>query len=350
MWGAGLTTVLVGIALSAAWYLFSREGIWLWSVAPVLSLGLSYAGSTATLYVVEEQDKARIRGMFQQYVAASVVDELIERPELLSLGGEERVLSVLFSDVEGFSTISEHITPTMLVELLNEYLTTMTELVVDHGGIIDKYLGDALMAEFGVPVPLEDHALRACRAALKMTQELARLREKWAREGKPQLEARIGINTGPMLVGNLGSRRMMDYTVMGDHVNLASRLEGANKLYGTRIMVSEFTWEQAKDGVVGRELDRIRVKGKEEPARVYEILGTREEGVPPQIQDLVQGFESALELYRSRRFGEAFRAFLNVEQRYPNDGPTRLCLNRCREYVDHPPPKNWDGVYTMTTK
>ena len=336
-WGAVLTVVLAGVALATAWYLFSRHGIWPWSATPVLSLGLSYAGSTATLYVAEEQEKASIQRMFQQYVAASLVDELIKHPELLSLGGEERVISVLFSDVQDFSTISERLTPTQLVELLNEYLTAMTDIVLAHGGIIDKYQGDAIMAEFGVPVPLPDHALRACRAGLEMTQELARLRERWAREGKPLLHARVGINTGQVLVGNLGSRRIMDYTVMGDHVNLASRLEGANKLYGTRIMVSEFTWDEVGSGLVGRELDRIRVKGKEHPVRIYEVLATREQVVSPATEQLLEDFASALELYKAASFAEALESFRGLAERHPEDGPRTYCaLHRTVPGVSHP--------------
>lgn len=347
---AGPALGLAAAAFFLAWYLFSRHGLWLWAAAPLLSLVLAYGGSNAVLYLVEAREKARIRGMFQQYVSASVVDELIRRPELLSLGGEERVLTVLFSDVVGFSAVAERLTPTQVVELLNEYLTAMTEVVLEHGGIIDKYQGDALMAEFGIPLPVEDHALRACCAALRMAQELARLREGWVREGKPALEARIGINTGRMLVGNLGSRRVMDYTVMGDPVNLASRLEGVNQLYGTRIIVSEFTWAEVRQEVVGRELDRIRVKGREKPVGIYEVLGTRTAGVAPETTALIHGFEDALAQYRFRRFQEALDAFTALAQRYPGDGPTRLYVERCREYALRPPPAEWDGVYTMTTK
>lgn len=353
-WGAAAAVGLAAAALGASWTLFVREGAWLWSAAPLASVGLSYAGSAATLYLVEEREKGRIRGMFQQYVAASVVDELIESPELLALGGEERVATVLFTDIEGFSTISEGLTPTELVELLNEYLTAMTDIVIEHGGIVDKYQGDSIMAEFGVPVPLEDHALRACRAGLRMTRELARMRRRWAREGKPELDARVGINTGRMLVGNLGSHRIMDYTVMGDQVNLGSRLEGTNKLYGTRILCSEFTREAVKDRIVTRELDRIRVKGREEPVRIYEVLGERapssEAGVSPETLSLRDRFEEALALYRQRRFGDALDAFRAVAESHPDDGPTRLYLKRCRRYVEAPPPAEWDGVYTMKTK
>jgi len=222
--------------------------------------------------------------------------------------------------------------------------------VLELASIVAGPFCGALMAEFGVPVPLEDHALRACRAALGMAKELSRLREEWARQGRPQLHARIGINTGRMLVGNLGSRRIMDYTVMGDQVNLASRLEGANKLYRTRIMVSEFTWEQVKSQMVGRELDWIRVKGKEEPVRIYEIVGARSDGLPPETLELVEAYDAALALYRSRRFAEALEAFQRVAQRHPTDGPTRLYVQRCQEHIAEPPPDDWDGVYTMKEK
>ncbi|HUH13859.1 MAG TPA: adenylate/guanylate cyclase domain-containing protein, partial [Longimicrobiales bacterium] len=302
------------------------------------------------LFMAEEREKARIRGMFQQYVAESVVDELMRRPELLALGGEERVLTVLFSDVVGFSTVAEGLTPTALVELLNEYLTCMSDVVLAHGGIVDKYQGDALMAEFGAPVPMADHALRACHAALGMKRELARLRVDWARRGTPLLEARIGINTGLMLLGNLGSRRIMDYTVMGDNVNLASRLEGANKAYGTEILVSEMTWREVSEQVVGRELDRIRVKGKREAVGIWELVGLREEGIPPVTEALLRRFEEARVLYDARRFGDALAAFEALAADHPDDGPTRVYLGRCRTYLEQAPPAEWDGVFTMTTK
>lgn len=349
-WGAALALALVALAVGASWYLFTRHGLWLWTGAPVGAVGLSYAGSAAVLFVSEEREKARIRGMFQQYVAESVVDELIRRPELLALGGEERVLTVLFSDVVGFSTVAEGLAPTELVELLNEYLTCMSDVVLAHGGIIDKYQGDALMAEFGAPVPMADHALRACRAALGMKRELARLRVDWERRGRPLLEARIGMNTGLMLLGNLGSRRIMDYTVMGDNVNLASRLEGANKAYGSEILLSEFTWREVADQAVGRELDRIRVTGKREAVGIWELVGLRQEGVPPETQALLRRFAEARGLYDQRRFADALAAFEALAADHPDDGPTAVYLGRCRTYLEQAPPVEWDGVYTMTTK
>jgi adenylate cyclase len=345
-----LTASLVALSVAASYYLFTRDGLWLWSVAPGLSTGLAYAGSAAVLYLSEELEKARIRDMFQQYVAPTVVDQLIRHPELVALGGEERVATVLFSDIVGFSAVSGHMSPTQLVSLLNEYLTEMTDVVLQNGGIIDKYQGDSIMAEFGVPVPVEDHARRACMAALEMSAALANLRERWAREQRPLFRACFGINTGPMLIGNLGSRRVMDYTVMGDHVNLASRLEGVNRLYGTTILVSEFTWKAVNGAFIGREIDRIRVKGKQGSVAIYEVLATWEEGFPARARELIDGYKAALELYRSRRFDEALDAFEALGNRFPDDGPTRLLTNRCREYLLQPPPEGWDGVHVMTAK
>lgn len=347
--GAAVAAALAVVAAVAAWLLF-RDGVWLWTVAPVLAVGLASGGSAAVLWTDEAREKARIRGMFQQYVPPAVVRELIRRPELLALGGEERVCTVLFSDVQNFTGVGERLSPTQLVALLNEYLTAMTDVVVEHGGIIDKYVGDCLMAEFGVPVPLDDHAVRACRAALRMRDELRRLREGWRRRGMPALHARVGVNTGPVLVGNLGSYRMMDYTCMGDHVNLASRLEGLNKEYGTEVVVSEFTWRAVQAHFVGREIDRVRVMGRDEPVAIYELLATREAGVDADTAALMEGFADALSLCRDRRYGDALAAFQSLAERHPHDGPTAVHLERCREYLIHPPSDEWDGVHQLASK
>jgi adenylate cyclase len=316
----------------------------------VVGVALAWAGSTAVLVTDEAHEKARIRRMFQQYVPAAVVRELIHRPELLALGGEERVATMLFTDVKDFSRVAEGLAPARLVALLNEYLTVMTDVVVEHGGVIDKYLGDGLMAEFGVPVPLDDHAVRACRAALRMRDELRRLRGEWTRRGMPALHARVGINTGQVLVGNLGSFRMMDYTCMGDHVNLASRLEGVNTEYGTEILVSEFTWRQVEAHFVGREIDRVRVVGRAEAVAVYELVAVRGDGVDERTTALMDGFAQALALCRARRFDEAHAAFEVLNGRYPDDGPSAVYLERCRENVLAPPPADWDGVFQLATK
>lgn len=348
--GGVLGIVLVILLLLVSYLCFRHFLLWLPVVAPVLATMLTYSGSTVALYLAEQQEKARIRGMFQQYVAESVVDELIANPELLALGGEERELTVLFCDVAGFTSISEGLTPTELVSLLNEYLTEMTEIVFNQGGIIDKYEGDAMMAEFGVPVPHEDHAWRGCIAALLMQRKLAEMRTTWEAEGKPELHSRIGLNTGVMLVGNLGSRHVMDYTVMGDNVNLASRLEGANKAYGTNICISEMTYEQLRGEMICRELDMIRVKGKEQPVRIFEVLETTDVGVPAGFAGMLERYELGLMFYREKQFGDAVDIFNEIVQMDPDDGPSRMNLLRCQEYLSTPPPDDWDGVFTMTTK
>jgi adenylate cyclase len=343
---AGVLSVL---APAAAGLLFSG-GTWLWTVAPLLAVGLASGGSAAVLWGDEARERARIRGMFQQYVPPAVVRELIRRPELLALGGEERVATVLFSDVRGFTAVAERLAPAELVALLNEYLTAMTDVVVEHGGIVDKYVGDLLMAEFGVPVPVDDHAVRACRAALRMRDELRRQRGEWETRGMPMLHARIGINTGKVLVGNLGSHRMMDYTCMGDHVNLASRLEALNTVYGTEILVSEFTWREVQPHFIGREIDRVRVAGRDGVVAVHELVAAREDEVDADTAALLEGFAAALALYRERRFGEAADAFAALVERYPEDGPSAAYLERCREYVIHPPAQGWDGAHRLASK
>ena len=279
-----------------------------------------------------------------------MVNELIANPHLLSLGGEERELTVLFSDVASFTSISEDLSPTDLVGLLNEYLTAMTEIVVEHDGIIDKYEGDALMAEFGAPIPFEDHAVKACLAAISMQRKLTELRTKWEKEGRPPLTARIGINTGIMLVGNMGSRHIMDYTVMGDNVNLASRLEGTNKVYGTKICVSESTHAAAIGEVITRELDLIRVKGKSRPVHIYEVFETVEQGIPAGRASMLERFEMGLQFFRDRRFTDALELCSEIHEMDPDEGPAALYARRCQQYVETPPPDDWDGVFIMTTK
>jgi adenylate cyclase len=347
--GAAAAGVLAILAVAVPGLLFTG-GTWLWTVAPVLAVGLASGASAAVLWVDAARERARIRGMFQQYVPPAVVRELIRRPELLSLGGEERVATVLFSDVQGFSAVAERLAPAELVALLNEYLTAMTDVVVQHGGIVDKYIGDCLMAEFGVPVPLEDHAVQACRAALRMRDQLRRLRGEWRARGVPALHARTGINTGPVLVGNLGSHRMMDYTCMGDHVNLASRMEGLNKEYGTELVVSEFTWREVQAHFIGREIDRVRVAGRDGAVAVHELVAARGDGVDADTSALLDGFARALALYRQRRFGEALDAFAALVERYPEDGPAAVYLDRCRRHAAAPPPAEWDGAHQLASK
>ncbi|RKY89987.1 hypothetical protein DRQ09_00180 [candidate division KSB1 bacterium] len=342
--------ILILYLLIAQFLFFEKERTWIDVFGPVLTIIIGYTTITVYNFFSEEKEKKMIRGIFSRYVTKSVVDQLIKHPEMVKLGGEKKILTVFFSDVQGFTTISEKLTPEELVSLLNEYLTAMTHIVLRYDGMIDKYEGDAIMAVFGAPVYYEDHALRACYVSLDMQKELVKLREKWKQEGKPQLYVRIGLNTGPMVVGNMGAMDRLDYTVMGDSVNLGSRLEGANKQYGTFIMISEYTYELVKEHIEARFLDSLRVKGKAQPVKVYEVLERKENGLPENKKKAVELFNRGMECYLSRKWDEGIEFFQNALKADEKDSPSKVYLERCRMYRENPPPEDWDGVYIMTTK
>ncbi|TGK78981.1 adenylate/guanylate cyclase domain-containing protein [Leptospira noumeaensis] len=223
--------------------------------------------------LTEEENVKYIRQTFSKFVSKDVVDELLKHPDNLALGGSKREITIFFSDVRGFTTISEQLGPEDLVKLLNEYLSAMTDIIIEYKGTIDKYMGDAIMAFWGAPVPLEDHAYYACVASLVQLDYLKVLQQKWAERNVPVIDIGCGLNSGPAVVGNMGSSHRMEYTCMGDTINLGSRLEGSNKMYTTNVIISEYTYEKVKDRVVARELDLVRVKGKTQPVRIYELLG-----------------------------------------------------------------------------
>ena len=349
LWGAlAAGFILLALILSSK-FIFQGIGAWVNMTYPVLNLVLTYLGITGYRYMTEEMEKKKVRGAFQYYLTASVVEQMLKNPEKLKLGGEKKDLTVLFSDIRGFTSISERMAPESLVKFLNEYLTKMTDIVFKYDGLLDKYIGDALMAIWGAPLDQPDHARRACFTALEMVEELRVLQEKWAAEGMPRLDIGIGINAGPMVVGNMGSERRFNYTVMGDSVNLGSRLEGLNKLYGTNVIVSEMTYERVRDEILGRELDSVRVKGKHQPVKIYELLARRAE-VSAEQQALTEEFNSALAEYKKRNWDQALQTFQSLLTRHPHDGPTKLYVERCQTLMRNPPPLDWSGVYTLTTK
>jgi adenylate cyclase len=307
-----------------------------------------YTAVTLYRYIVEEREKRKIRGAFSFYVTPSVVNEMLKNPEKLKLGGDKKELSVLFSDIRGFTTLAEEMEPETLVNLLNEYLTDMTNVVFEFDGLLDKYIGDAVMAVFGAPLEQTDHPIRACRTALKMLERLSKMQQKWEAEGTPRLDIGIGINTGPMVVGNMGSERRFDYTVMGDSVNLASRLEGINKEYGTRVVISEFTYDKVKDDFFCRELDAVRVKGKVRPVKIFELLALRSEK-DPRI-DIIEPFAQALSHYREQEWDRAEEKFNEVLSKIPEDVAAQLYLQRIANLREEPPGPGWDGVFTMKRK
>jgi adenylate cyclase len=350
IWGTTITIIIAIAYFSISFWVFGKWDTILEINPALLVILFSFGGHNLYHYVLTQHERRMIQGAFSHYVPEKVVKQILENPDSLQLGGEERVVTVMFTDVAGFTSISEKLTPAELVHLLNEYLTEMTEIVLAHDGIIDKYEGDAIMAEFGVPVHYDNHAYMACSAALKMQKKLRYLRQKWEKENKPTLQARIGINTGEVIVGNMGSRTVFDYTVMGDHVNLGSRLEGANKFYGTYIMISEFTCEVVKDDFYTRELDLIRVKGKEQPIKVFELIASKRDKLDEKFEKMLIAYNKGLEHYKKQEWDDAINSFESCVNLRPNDTPSSEYRSRCIEYKFNSPGPDWDGVTVMTEK
>ncbi len=328
--------------------LFVKSGLWVNLVYPLITVVLAYTSLTVYHYLTEERERKKIRGAFSYYVSNSVVNEMLKDPDKLKLGGEKKDLSVLFSDIRSFTSISEGMTPEDLVHLLNEYLTVMTDIVFKYDGTLDKYIGDALMAVYGAPLDQPDHPKRACASALDMMEGLKALNEKWIKEGKTPLDIGIGINTGPMMVGNMGSDQRFDYTVMGDAVNLGSRLEGANKSYKTHILISDSTYERVKDDFVCMELDHVRVKGKKQPVGIFELISRKD--LPVRDMEAIAGFHKGLELYKAQDWDRAIEVFEGINAMDHTLYAARLYIERCNELKKAPPGPDWDGVFTMTTK
>jgi adenylate cyclase len=271
-----ITLALLAALLGTTHYWF-RQGLWTPVVYPALALLGTFVTITIYRILTEERQRQYTRRAFQQYVSPEVVERIMQNPQALQFGGELRNLTVLFSDIRDFTTFTEKNDPQLVVQMLREYLTEMTRIVIEEGGTLDKYIGDAVMAEFGAPIAYPDHALRGCRAALRMAAEVDRLTTKWVAEGREPFRIGLGVNTGNMVVGNLGSEQLFDYTVIGDEVNLGARLESLNKDYQTtkHIIISDGTVEAAGDTIEVRELGEVKVKGKTRPVVVYELLGLK---------------------------------------------------------------------------
>ncbi|MEE4311556.1 MAG: adenylate/guanylate cyclase domain-containing protein [candidate division KSB1 bacterium] len=345
-----IIVALIFVTIYSTYLLFSHFHIWIELIRPLLSVMLSFFGIIGYRYVTEQKDKRRIKQMFQHYISTAVVDEILKRPDMLKLGGERLIATAFFSDIKDFTTYSEKSSPARLVALLNEYLSEMTEIVLHYGGYLDKYEGDAIVAIWGVPVQQEDHAIRACLAALDMQRRLRHLRKKWSEKEQPQFEIRIGINSGPMIAGNIGGRERFDYTAIGDSVNLASRLEGVNKVYNTEIIISEETREFVNHDLILRELDYIRVKGREQKVRIYEVLGVKDDPVEPEFNACLKHYSNGLEAYRLKRWVQAFDHFQNARKSAPDDGPSNELLRRCKFFIDNPDSDLKDGIFVMKGK
>jgi adenylate cyclase len=301
-------------------------------------------------YVTERKQKALIKTMFSRYVNPTIVDELVANPEKLRLGGERKEVTVFFSDIENFTRIAEKMSPEYLVTILNEYLNIMTSIVLINNGTLDKYEGDAIVAFWGAPVPQTDHAFLACKTALQMQESLKGLREVWRQEGKPMLNMRIGINTGEVIVGNMGGANRFDYTVIGDSVNLGARLESANKQYRTAIMISESTYKKLEGKIFARELDVLVVSGKTESIRVYELIGILDDGIPPETVRFTELYTSGVILHRERKWNEAIRQCERALEMVREDYPSKMYIERSRLYLASTPPEDWNGSFILTTK
>lgn len=296
----------------------------------------------------EEKAKQQIKSAFSQYVSSEIIEDILKDPKKLKLGGERKKITVFFSDIRGFTTISEKLSPEELVKLLNEYLSAMTDIIMKYEGVVDKYMGDAIMAFWGAPIEKKNQEELACRACIEMKQKLMEMQKKWESENIPLINIGIGLNTGDCVVGNMGSTLRFDYTVMGDNVNLGSRLEGLNKEYGTTIIVSEYTFEKVKHKFLFRELDLVKVKGKHQPIRIYELV-KEEKYVNIEDKQIVKLFSRGLEAYRRQdwvRARESFMAILEIRK----DLTSEIYLERIEKLSKESLPKDWDGVNVMKTK
>jgi class 3 adenylate cyclase len=292
-----------------------------------------------------------MRQAFSTYLSEDVVEEIISDPARLQLGGVNRYMTALFSDIKGFTGIAEKLTPEHLVDLLNHYLSTMSDILLEQKGTIDKYQGDAIISFFGAPIELDDHALRACTAGIIMKRMEKDINKYIMEEGisPSPLLTRIGINTGEMVVGNMGTQKKMNYTIISNAVNLASRLEGVNKQYGTWILASDSTIQEAKGKLLTRRLDRVKVVGINEAVQIHEVLELKADATDALFEQIYL-FHKALDLFEARNWKDAENAFTQVLKTFPNDKPSLLYLKRCRQYQEYPPAANWDGSFSITEK
>ncbi len=366
--GGGVTVAaLLGVVVYAMWawsggaYVapglqvadFSQRFLWVPIIPPIVGGVLSYFGTVGYVAVVEGREKRFIKSAFGMYVSPEVVADIADSPELLQLGGQKRPLSVLFSDLAGFTTLSERLDPQELIAMLNEYLTEMTAVVMDERGTLDKYIGDAIMAFWNAPKDLPDHADRALRTMVLSQRKMDELNHRWRAEDPDHedLVVRIGVNTGEAVVGNVGGENRFDYSAIGDAVNLAARLEPANKSYDTLNMCSEFTLAAVSEGAFRvRELDLIAVKGKGKPVLVYEVLELAGVELSGAKEGALVAYEDGMTAYKKHDWAGARDRFAAALEACPSDGPSQVYVARCEAHLVEPPPPGWDFVVRRTEK
>ncbi len=351
-----LMSILVGaggfvLILAGGSAFFLLTGSYFAILTPGLIVFLTFLVLAVVNFLLTAQDRTFIKSAFGHYLSADVINDLLANPDKLKLGGEKKYMTAMFTDVKGFSTISEKLDPTDLVHLLNLYLSELSDIVLDLQGTVDKYEGDAIISFFGAPLEMDDHARRACLAAIRMKHAEEELNRKFLADSltPAPLLTRIGVHTGDMVVGNMGTKRKMNYTMMGSNVNLAARLESVNKQYGTWMLTSETTRTQAGSDIFTRRLDRVRVVGISEPVRLYEIIGEASHA-PAGIKEAVELFHSGLAWFEKKDWIRAAKDFSSVLRVRPDDGPAKKYLQRCNEYKVDPPLETWDGVFNLTEK
>ncbi|WP_445665352.1 CHASE2 domain-containing protein [Fodinibius sp. AD559] len=363
-WGFVLYLLISLSVIGVAIWTFFEFNIVIDMIAMLTAVSVGYITTQSYQYIVQQREKRRIQELFSSYVSPAIVEEMVEEGKEPELGGDEVYMTAFFSDIQSFSTFSEQMPAKTLVKLINEYLSAMTNIIREHGGTLDKYIGDAIVAFFGAPVSREDHAYQACVVSQLMQYKLADLREQWRAEGEQwpeivqHMRNRIGINTGVMVTGNMGSESRFNYTMMGDNVNLAARCESGAKQFGAYTMVTKNTKEEAEkygDRCVFRYLDRIVVKGRTEPVDVYEVMGLRDK-LDKQEFVCKEKFEMGIEAYKRKQWDQAielFQASSELESFIPNDdsfiytNPSLVYLDRCEVMKENPPPEDWNGVYVM---
>ena len=328
-------------------------------VAPIVGIGITYVSNILYRVLNEQKDKKFLKDTFGAYISPELIDQMYEEKQEPKLGGNTGYHTAFFSDIQSFSAFSEVMEPEAMVKLMNEYLTEMTNILLDHQGTLDKYIGDSIVAFYGAPVTVEEHELLACKTALAMEKKIVELREKWSHEDdKPDLvhhlRHRVGLNSGPMVTGNMGSEMRMNYTMMGDTVNVAARLESSAKLYGVYIQVAENTYKKVKDEFEWRTLDYVRVKGKKVPVHVYELLSEKGQ-LDDDTAKMLMIFHEGLELYNAQKWNDALKKFeesATLEDEFPTrpTTPSKVYIFRCNHFIENLPEKDWDGVWTMTTK
>jgi adenylate cyclase len=327
--------------------IFFSEGVIFPIFYPLLALIFVYGLGVILRYLLIREEKRKLKKYFSLYVAKDVVNEILAHPEKVKLGGETKNLTILFSDIRGFTSVSEKMDAQNLVGLLNKYLTAMARIVLENRGVVDKFIGDAIMAFWGAPLPHENHAVSAVRTALEMSRELKKKNEEWKKINYPEIKIGIGLNTGEAVVGNIGSDDRFDYTVIGDNVNLASRLESLTKFYGVGIIISESTAEAVKDKFILRQIDCVAVKGKTQGIKIYEVLGFVEE--KENFKNFIEKFAHGFGLYLKKDWPAAKKVFEEILVENPSDGPSKILKERMEEFLVAPP-VDFDGVYHLKFK